>query len=62
MSAKKSFSVYEKRHASGNVGYRVDLGLVNGKRMFKNFESRVKAEEFSRKCLKLPQWRGNMAI
>ncbi len=53
MSAKKSFAVYEKRHASGNVGYRVDLGLVNGKRKFKSFDSREKAETFSKKCQKL---------
>ena len=52
MSAPKTFAVYEKKHASGNVGYRVDLGLINGKRTFKNFPSRVKAHEFSRKCLK----------
>jgi integrase len=52
VSASKSFAVYEKKHASGNVGYRVDLGLVNGKRTFKNFASREKAQEFSRKCLK----------
>ncbi len=52
MSAAKTFAVYEKKHASGNVGYRVDLGLVNGKRTFKNFPSQVKAQEFSRKCLK----------
>jgi len=51
MSAPKSFAVYEKRHASGNVGYRVDLGLVNGKRTFKNFPTLQKAEEFSKKCL-----------
>jgi integrase len=44
MSAPKSFQIYEKRHASGNVGYRVDLGLVNGKRAFKHFPTREKAE------------------
>jgi hypothetical protein len=53
MSAKKSFAVYEKRHASSSIGYRVDLGLVNGKRKFKSFDSREKAEVFSKKCLKL---------
>ena len=53
MSAAKSFAVYEKRHASGNVGYRVDLGLVNGKRCFKNFTIREAAETFSKKCFKL---------
>ena len=51
MSAPKTFAVYEKKHASGNIGYRVDLGLVNGKRTFRNFPSQVKAQEFSRKCL-----------
>jgi len=44
--------VYEKKHASGNVGCRVDLGLVNGKRTFKSFPTREKAVAFSRKCLK----------
>ena len=52
MRTQKSFAVYEKRHASGNVGYRVDLGLVNGKRCFKNFTTREAAETFSKKCLK----------
>ena len=28
MGANKAFAVYEKKPASGNVGYRVDLGLV----------------------------------
>lgn len=49
MSAPKSFQIYEKRHASGNVGYRLDLGLLNGKRTFKHFPSRDKAEAAQRK-------------
>jgi integrase len=41
-----------KRHASGNVGFRVDLGVVNGKRTFKSFPSREKAEAAQRKLKK----------
>jgi hypothetical protein len=52
VSGEKSFAIYEKKQASGNVGYRVDLGLVNGKRTFKNFLTREKAQDFRRKCLK----------
>jgi len=52
VSGQKSFAIYEKKHASGNVGYRVDLGLVNGKRTFKNFKTRETALDFRRKCLK----------
>ncbi len=52
MGAHKAFAIYEKKHASGNVGYRVDLGLVGGKRTFKNFATKTDAETFQRKCLK----------
>ena len=52
MGANKAFAVYEKKHASGNVGYRVDLGLVGGKRTFRNFTTKGDAEAFQRKCLK----------
>ncbi len=46
MRQDKSFTIYEKRHASGNIGYRVDLGLVSGKRSFKSFTNRKDAEDF----------------
>ena len=46
MRQDKSFAIYEKRHASGNVGYRVDLGVVKGKRSFKSFSNRKDAEDF----------------
>ena len=52
MGAHKAFAVYEKKHASGNVGYRVDLGLIGGKRTFKNFAAKADAEAFQKKCLK----------
>ena len=52
MSAPKSFQIYEKRHASGNTGYRLDLGLVAGKRVFKNFPTREKADAAQKKLRK----------
>ena len=52
MGVHKAFAVYEKKHASGNVGCRVDLGLVGGKRTFKSFATKSDAEAFRRKCLK----------
>jgi integrase len=52
MGANKAFAVYEKKHASGSIGYRVDLGLVGGKRTFKSFSNRADAEAFQGKCLK----------
>ena len=52
MSASKTFQIYARKHASGNVGYRVDLGLVEGKRTFKSFPSRDAAEKFRGRCLK----------
>src|SRR5213082_3013328 len=52
MNSKKSFAIYEKKHASGNVGYHIDLGKINGKRSFKSFPTREAAERFREKCIK----------
>ena len=52
MSAPKTFKIYDKRHASGRVGYRVDLGLVNGRRTFKHFSTREKAEAAQKRLQK----------
>jgi len=52
MSASKSFAIYEKKHASGRVGFRVDLGLINGRRRFKHFPTREKADAARSKLLK----------
>ena len=52
LSAPKSFAIYEKRHASGNVGFRVDLGLVKSRRTFKSFPTRDKAEAAQKKLQK----------
>ena len=51
MGTVKSFPIYKKRHASGNLGYRVDMGIVRGKRTFKSFTSEEKAQRFQRSCL-----------
>jgi site-specific recombinase XerD len=50
MAAPKTFKIYPKRHASGNLGYRVDLGLVGGKRTFKSFKTLEAAERYRLKC------------
>ena len=38
--------IYKKVHRSGQVGYVVDLGLINGKRERRSFQSKVEAETF----------------
>jgi len=48
MPTVKSFPSYKKRHASGNVGYRLDLGVINRKRAFQRFKSEGAAKEFRR--------------
>jgi len=51
MAGEKTFQIYEKRHASGNVGYRLDMGMINGRRSFKSFKTRAEAEKFQKKQL-----------
>ena len=51
MSVEKSFPIYGKTHASGNTGYRVDMGFIGGKRVFKSFPTKEAAERFQRRCL-----------
>lgn len=41
MSAPKTFQIYEKHHASRNVGYRADVGIIDGARVFKSFPTRA---------------------
>jgi len=53
MSLEKTFPVYKKIHASGNVGYRVDVGIVGGKRVFKSFPLRASAIKFQKRCREL---------
>jgi integrase len=49
MPSEKSFPIYQKRHASGRVGFRLDLGVVNGKRSFKPFKTEEEAKALQRK-------------
>ncbi len=51
MSGEKTFPIYKKVHASGNVGYRVDMGVMKGKRVFKSFGTMFEAERFQAKCI-----------
>lgn len=51
MSLEKTFPIYKKNHASGNVGYRVDMGVMGGKRVFKSFPTEAAAEKFQRRCI-----------
>jgi integrase len=39
--------IYKRTHRSGQVGYLVDLGLVNGERVRKTFPSKQEAETFA---------------
>ena len=50
MRARKLFKIYERKRQSGNVGYLVDLGEINGKRCFKSFALRSDAEAFQKQC------------
>lgn len=53
MSLEKTFPIYKKVHASGNIGYRVDMGMVAGKRKLKSFPTEEAAENFRRRCLEI---------
>jgi len=52
VSAPKSFQNLLETAASGNVGYRLDMDLVGGKRVFKSFPTREKTEAAQRKLRK----------
>jgi integrase len=51
VSLEKSFPIYKKTHASGNVGWRVDMGFVGSKRIFKSFPDEASALRFQKRCL-----------
>ena len=53
MSLEKTFPIYKKVHASGNIGYRVDMGVVAGRRTFKPFPTLAAAQAFQRRCLEI---------
>ena len=51
MKTSREFKIYEKRRASGAIQYRVDLGMVNGKRVQKNFGNKEAAEAYRNQCI-----------
>lgn len=53
MSLEKSFPIYKKNHASGNIGWRVDMGVVGAKRVFKHFPTETDARKFQKRCLEV---------
>ena len=52
MSLEKTFPIYKKTHKSGNVGFRVDMGKIGKKRIFKSFPDEESAKRFQTQCLK----------
>jgi hypothetical protein len=51
VTTSKKFKIYERKRASGNIGYRVDLGEINGRRKFKDFGSKEAAEAYRNQCI-----------
>jgi integrase len=51
VKTSREFKIYEKRRASGAIQYRVDLGMVNGKRVQKNFSTKEEAEAYRNQCI-----------
>jgi hypothetical protein len=40
-------NVYSRKHRSGQVGYIVDIGLINGKRQWHSFKTKAGADTFA---------------
>ena len=53
MLLEKTFPIYKKVHACGNVGYRVDMGFIGKKRVLKSFATLEEAERFQKRCLEV---------
>lgn len=43
MQVKREAKIYKRNLPSGNVSYRVDMGMVNGKRQTKDFQHEIEA-------------------
>jgi integrase len=50
MRVKREFQIYERKHRSGNPGWQVSLGMVNGKRKFQPFTTLEAAQTFKAQC------------
>ena len=57
LKARKSQwpKIYTRRHRSGQVGYLVDRGLINGKRERKSFKTKAEPETFAAQSKVLKQ-------
>lgn len=53
MKLEKTFPIYTKIHASGNVGWRVDMGYIQGKRRYIGFPTEADAKRHQKRCLEL---------
>ena len=51
MRTKKDFTIYERVRSSGNVGYMLSLGNINGKRKLKSFGTKEAAEAYRDKLI-----------
>jgi len=43
MQVKREAKIYPRPLSSGNTSFRVDMGIVNGKRKTKDFKNKVEA-------------------
>jgi site-specific recombinase XerD len=59
---KRDFQIYKKTHRSGNVGFLVSLGQVNGKRKFRSFNTLEEAQSFRATCLEKEALRNPVAL
>ena len=50
MRVKTEFQIYERTHRSGNKGWIVSLGMVQGKRKFKSFSTIEEAQQYKAQC------------
>ena len=62
MRIKRDFQIYEKKHRSGNTGWVVSLGQVNGKRRFRSFSTLEQAQSFKAKCLEKEALKNPIAL
>ena len=50
MRVKREFQIYERTHRSGNKGWQVSLGTINGKRKLQPFTTLEAAQAFKAQC------------
>ena len=50
MQIKREAKIYPRKLPSGNTSYRVDLGMIHGKRVTKDFKTEIEAQRFASKA------------